>query len=273
MSPLPTVGFATASNVTAQINTSSKTAVVTNLDITTTADLDYYKFTAPAGSSSTLKLTVQSTGLSQLAPKVWVYDSAQKQLATASGAGQYGTTLSLNVSGISAGKTYYVKVAGADTTAFGTGKYAFTLNMGSGASPIVPKPNTTTANGSPLHSGGGLADRTLLGVLLNPLGLLLGGIFRGYGDVLTVNGHEHGSGHDHGEESNHHADGDARHGNQATWNALDWGFGFQRSFSLTHSHEEVSSSGPGRNSSGHRWFDLVAAYFADADWADGLWAR
>jgi hypothetical protein len=189
--------FSTASDLSSLINTSSQTALVPNLNIATTSQVEYLKFTAPEDSSSTLKVSIQSSGLSLLAPKVWVYDGSQTQLATASGLNQYGTTLNVTVNGISEGKTYYIKVAGADTSAFGTGAYALTLNVGTGPSPTVPLPNTTTPNGNPLHSGGGLAEETPLGFLLGQVpivgGLLNGlvsdlftGIFAGYGDLLSL---------------------------------------------------------------------------------------
>ena len=41
-----------------------------------------------------------------------------------------GATLSVRVTGVSAAQLFYVKVGGADTTAFSTGKYALTLNFG-----------------------------------------------------------------------------------------------------------------------------------------------
>ena len=56
------------------------------------------------------------------------------------------------------GEQFYVKVQGADTTAFSTGNYAMTLNFGNNASPTVPLPNTTVPNGNPLQAGGGQAD-------------------------------------------------------------------------------------------------------------------
>src|SRR5207248_7249300 len=149
--------FATATDITAQINTASATAVLNNLDISATSDLDYYKFTAPAGSSSSLTVTVQSNGLSLLAPTLSVYNGSQTQLATVSGACHYGTTMSLTINGITAGSTYYVKVGGADTTALGTGKYALMLNLGSGAAPAATTPNTALANGNPASGGGGQA--------------------------------------------------------------------------------------------------------------------
>jgi hypothetical protein len=155
--------FATATGITSSINTKSLTALLTGLDISTTADMDYYQFTAPSGTSSPWTVSVQSSGLSLLAPTLTVYDSNQNQIGLVSGAKQYGTTLTLTLSNkLVAGQIYYIKVGGADTSAFGTGAYALTLNLGSGSSPVVPLPNTQTANGQPLSGGGGLADSTLL---------------------------------------------------------------------------------------------------------------
>ncbi len=151
--------FATASDISSQIDPAALTAVLTGLDVTTTSDKDYYTFTAPAGGTGTLALTVQSSGLSLLAPSVKVYNASQTQIASATGSGSLGSTLNLNVS-VTAGQTYYVRVAGANTTAFGTGAYGMVLNFGSGASPTLPPPNTQTANGSPLSGGGGVADHT-----------------------------------------------------------------------------------------------------------------
>ena len=65
--------LSTAASINSQINTSSLTALVPNLDITTAGQSEYFSFTAPAGTGSTLELDVQSSGLSLLAPKVTVY--------------------------------------------------------------------------------------------------------------------------------------------------------------------------------------------------------
>lgn len=132
----------------------TKTGLITDMDITTTADSDFFKITIPSGTNGTLKVTVQSAGLSLLAPKLYLYNSAYAQKGYANGTGQYGTTLSLTLTGVSAGQVYYVKVVGADTSAFGTGKYGLTVNTGPNADPVVPLPNTQTPNGSPLQSGG-----------------------------------------------------------------------------------------------------------------------
>ena len=79
-------------------------------------------------------------------------------LGTASGLNQYGTTLTVTIAGVTAGEHFYVKVQGADATAFSTGNYAMTLNFGNGASPTVPLPQTQTPNGNPITAGGGEAD-------------------------------------------------------------------------------------------------------------------
>jgi hypothetical protein len=151
--------FATATDITSSVNPSSLTGVLTGLDITTTSDADYYVVggNVPTNGGN-LTVQVQSQGLSLLAPTVTVYAADQQTvLASASGAGQYGTTLSVTVSGVGQGSPVYIKVAGADSTAFGTGAYALTLNTGTGPNPTVPLPNTTLPNGTPFHSGGGVA--------------------------------------------------------------------------------------------------------------------
>jgi hypothetical protein len=130
------------------------------VDITVTSDSDFYKFVAPANSNADLRITVQSQGLSLLSPRFWVYNADYEQLAYFTSYGSYGTKMQQTLSGIlQDGETYYIKVAGAEpATAFGTGAYAFTINMGPyGDLGIVP-PNTTTANGSPIVSGGAIAQ-------------------------------------------------------------------------------------------------------------------
>jgi hypothetical protein len=157
--------FSNAQNITSAINPTSLTAVVNNLTISSTvnnqdtvgsADVDFFKFTAPAGCAGTMTITVQSAGLSLLSPLMTVYAANQTTvLGTVSGKGQYGTTLTLTLS-VTAGATYFVKVQGADTSVFSTGAYALTLNLGYGLNPTVAPPNTLVANGNLLSAGGGV---------------------------------------------------------------------------------------------------------------------
>jgi hypothetical protein len=149
--------MATASDITSKINATSLTAVLTGLDVTTTADVDYYKFTAPANASTSMAVTVQSSGLSLLAPSLNIYNASGTLLGSATGSGEFGAKLTKSVS-ITPGQTYYVRVAGANTTVFGTGAYALTLNLGTGPNPTVPLPNTMLLNGNPIQAGGGTPD-------------------------------------------------------------------------------------------------------------------
>jgi hypothetical protein len=173
--------FAAASNITAAISTTAKSALV-NADITTTADVDYYKFTVPAGMGGSLQVKVQSSGLSLLTPTLKVYTSGQAQIgSTVTGTGYAGGTIQATVS-VTAGATYYIAVDGKDATANGTGRYALSLVFPGGATPCVNPPSTQTENGSPLSGSGGIAnaqggmgaflDNTLNGLLGTNLTLL-----------------------------------------------------------------------------------------------------
>jgi hypothetical protein len=151
--------FATAVNVDAFIDPVADVALASNLDHTTTSQLDYYTFNAPLNTSSTFSVTVQSSGMSLFTPSLTVYASNETTvLGTASGLGQYGTTLTVNISGATPGQQYYALVQGADTTAFSTGRYALALNFGSNPTPTAPSSIVAIPNGSPLSGGGGIAD-------------------------------------------------------------------------------------------------------------------
>jgi len=160
--------FLTATDLTPLIDPVALTDLATNLDMTTSTDVDYFSFVAPVGTSlagGTLTVTAQSQGLSQLSPTVTVYSGGllPTVLGSASGAGQYGSTQSVTLTGVSDLEAFYVEVQEAETKtgswqAFNTGAYALTLNFSGGPGPTVPLPNTTLANGNPLQGGGGDPD-------------------------------------------------------------------------------------------------------------------
>ncbi len=64
----------------------------------------------------------------------------------------------MSINNVTPGEQFYVRVAGADATAMSTGKYALTLNFGTGSSASVSAPNTQTADSANMHSGGGQAE-------------------------------------------------------------------------------------------------------------------
>ena len=151
---------AAAANINNFVNPLLDTALVTNLDITNAGEKDYYTMTAPAGTGSTVTISVQSQGLSLLAPTLTVYAAdGITLLGSASGYGHYGTTLTLNLTNkIAAGQQFYVKVGGADSTSFGTGAYALTMSFAGLPLPAVPSQSVQVLNGSPLSGGGGCAN-------------------------------------------------------------------------------------------------------------------
>jgi hypothetical protein len=151
--------FATAVNLNPLMNLQAETALAGNLDHTTTSELDYYSFNAPAATSSTFSVTVQSSGLSLFTPSLTVYAADQTTvLGSASGLGHYATTLTVNVSGAVPGQQYYALVQGADSSAFSTGRYALALNFGSNPTPTAPSSIVAIPNGNPISGGGGIAD-------------------------------------------------------------------------------------------------------------------
>jgi hypothetical protein len=151
--------FATAVNLDSQIDPVAGTALVGNLDHTTVSELDYYTFNAPSTTSGTFAVTVQSSGLSLFSPSLTVYAADQNTvLGSASGLGQFGTTLTVSVSGAVPGAQYYALAQGADTTAFSTGRYALALDFGSNPIPTEPSSIIAIPNGNPISGGGGIAD-------------------------------------------------------------------------------------------------------------------
>ncbi len=165
--------FDTAADVTSLLNQTTLATVVNNLDLPSTSSAEYFTVTAPAATSGTLTVNVQSAGLSLLRPSVTVYAADQATvLGYAADTGYTGSTLSVPVTGINPGDQFYIVVTGADATQFATGNFALALNFGSGAMPTVCLPNTKVLNATTVVGGGSVgivgealtAPRSLLGL-------------------------------------------------------------------------------------------------------------
>ena len=65
----------------------------------------------------------------------------------------------VTVPGATAGERFYIKVQGANTTAFGTGDYALGMSFNGTTPPTEASPIIAYPNGTPLHSGGGSPDQ------------------------------------------------------------------------------------------------------------------
>ncbi|MEX2122189.1 MAG: matrixin family metalloprotease [Pirellulales bacterium] len=107
-------------------------------DLTSLADVDYYQISLPDGSDGTLSVSVDARGVSLLAPKLSIYDSAWNLLAVADAGGNYGSVAGIELAGLAAGQTLYVVADGAVDDAFGMG--AYWLNIMAGGNVPSPEP-------------------------------------------------------------------------------------------------------------------------------------
>jgi hypothetical protein len=120
-------------------------AIGTTADITTMTDVDNYSVVVPTGSDGTLTVSVDARNLSLFEPKLSIYDSSGALVTTASAA-TYGDVATVNLSGLAAGKTYYLQAAGATTDVFGMGAYQLNVNFGGFTPPPGPAPDRYEAN-------------------------------------------------------------------------------------------------------------------------------
>jgi hypothetical protein len=164
---------AVASNdtlATATALTLSYGGISTSADISTMADVDYYKVTAPSGTDGTLTVSVDARNLSLFDPQVSVYNASGTLLATARAA-TYGDVATVNLTGLVAGQTYYLRAAGATTDVFGMGAYRLTAQFGGLTPPPAPtvgpdrfEPNNTAATAT---NFGAVSSVSQTGLTLN----------------------------------------------------------------------------------------------------------
>ncbi len=147
-----------AADITSYINGSNNEVVLPTQDVASSTETYWFKVTTPSNASSTFQVVAQSSNLSELSPKVQIYNSALKGLSQASAStSTYGAWVSASVNNVTAGQTYYIRVSGSSVLANGTGAYALLVDMGSQAltqssSSVVPPNTTVTAQ--PDQGGG-----------------------------------------------------------------------------------------------------------------------
>jgi len=138
----------TSTDISSLLNPTTAQAAIGSLDITSSTDADWYVVTAPANTTGTLTVTMQSSNLSSLSPKVLLYNGALAGLASASAANTFGATVTVSVSGVTPGQKFYIKTMAANGGSTGIGSYGLLVNFGSQTmSPIGP-PNTVVASQS-----------------------------------------------------------------------------------------------------------------------------
>jgi hypothetical protein len=147
--------FGAATNITSLLNGQGQVALG-NLTIAYATDYDYYYVVAP--STGTLTVTMQSTNLSLLSPRVTVFSSAHGTLADANAANSFGATISVQVS-VTAGQGYYIRAMAANNGPSGNGAYGLNINFGNSAMPPFSPPNTTVlSQGNQSYGTSGLSS-------------------------------------------------------------------------------------------------------------------
>ncbi|MEK7153392.1 MAG: Ig-like domain-containing protein, partial [Patescibacteria group bacterium] len=141
-----------AGNNTIATATPLSLATTLSADLTSIADVDYFKFTAPSGA--TVTASVDARGISLAQTKATVYDGSGAQL----GAGYssiYGDIAQVVVGSLVPGQTYYLAADGATTDVFGMGAYKFTIASGGSPGTDTTSPTasiTSYANGALVRS-------------------------------------------------------------------------------------------------------------------------
>ncbi|MBO0699565.1 MAG: matrixin family metalloprotease [Zavarzinella sp.] len=111
-------------------------------DLTTKADVDFYKFSVPLLLGVTgVSVRLQAAGLSLLAPSLTIYDKSGRVVASASSTDPTHNDLSLRFTPGLFGGTYYVKVDGATADVFAMGGYRLAvdyLTLGTILAPLAP---------------------------------------------------------------------------------------------------------------------------------------
>jgi Matrixin len=157
------LSFAHAANVTGFMVSSSDQVFLPGLDVASQSDTYWFKVTTPANSSKVFTALVQSSGLSELSPRVAIFNSSDNGLVqTSAPANAYGTTITASITNATPNTIYYVRVTGSNSGDTGTGAYAMTLNMGPIGIATAPPPNTTVV--AQPDQGGGAQQMTVGGV-------------------------------------------------------------------------------------------------------------
>jgi Matrixin len=144
------LSYLTAPNISGSFGSNAQLAIP-SLDITTGGDSEWFYVTVPSTTTGRMTVSVQSTNLSSLSPKVMVYNSSLGLVGQALAANSMGATVSVSMS-VAANQGYYIKVLAAP--GYGAiGSYGLLVNAGSQTQAPIAPPNTYVAQRA--DQGGG----------------------------------------------------------------------------------------------------------------------
>jgi hypothetical protein len=147
-----------ARTITSYVNAQGQVSL-SGLDISSATDLDWFYVVAPASTTGSLTVRMQSTNLSELSPRINVYNAGLQALAQDSRPLTYGDTATVTINGVAPGQGFYIRASAANTGATGSGAYGLQLNFGNRQQAPVPPPNTVVAE---QPQGGGGSNPILL---------------------------------------------------------------------------------------------------------------
>ena len=147
--------YTTATNINAYINNAQ--IAIPGLDITTGGDTEWFYANVPTSSTGTMNVSVQSSNLSSLSPKLQVFNSSLGSMGVVSAPGSMGATISVSLS-VQPGQGYYFKVLAAGGPG-AIGGYGLLVNFGSQSQPPIPPPNTVVKQ-QPDRGGGTVGTPT-----------------------------------------------------------------------------------------------------------------
>src|SRR5262245_6490530 len=104
------------------LGTATKLSDVVEADLTTTGDVDVYKFSVPLLTLGT-RVKLQASGLSLVTAKLEILNSAGQVVASKSTTDPLSNDLTIDVPGGLLGGTYYARVSSARSDVFGVGSY------------------------------------------------------------------------------------------------------------------------------------------------------
>src|SRR5579883_797131 len=134
--------YTTATNITAYLTSNAQIAIP-RVDNTTTSDVEWYRVTVPSSTTGAMSVTVQSSNLSSLAPKLMVYNSSLGLVNSASASNTFGATITTKTA-VTAGQSYYIRVQAAGGPG-AVGGYGLLVNFGNQTQSAIAPPNTVVA--------------------------------------------------------------------------------------------------------------------------------
>ena len=136
-----------AATIQTPSNFDGTTPLVVFGDVSTTNDLDYYKFRGPSGYTGPATIQLQSAGISLLTTELTVLDASGKVvLGQSKAASDRGDVVTVQLPEINPKTSYTVLVQGATSDAFGIGHYGLAVSF-DGRDTITPATLDTVLRG------------------------------------------------------------------------------------------------------------------------------